>query len=80
MSDFKRGGGSVVVKRLACGAEDRSSSPGLATMISEIGYLPLTSRDMTEMTLKLHATIPGLDNPKRAKSGFYCRHNIPETI
>ena len=47
-----RGGDGVVVKRLACGAEARGSSPGLATMISEIGYLLLPGRDMTEITLK----------------------------
>ena len=47
-----RGGDGVVVKRLACGAGDRDWSPGLSTMISEIGYLPLPSRDMTEIPLK----------------------------
>ena len=46
-----------MVKHLACGAEDRGSSPGLATMISEIGYLPLPSRDMTEITLKRRKTL-----------------------
>ena len=46
------GGGGVLVKHLVCGPGDRGSSPFLATMISEIGYLPLPSRDMTEITLK----------------------------
>ena len=32
--------------------EVRSSNPGLATWISEIGYLPLPTRDMTERALK----------------------------
>ena len=32
--------------------EFRGSIPGLATLISEIGYLPLPSRDMAEIPLK----------------------------
>ena len=32
--------------------EDRGSIPGLATWISEIGYLLLPSRDMAEIPLK----------------------------
>ena len=47
-----RSSGSVVVKLLACGAEDRDSIPGLAATISEIGYLLLQSRDMAERSLK----------------------------
>ena len=43
-------GGGRVVKLLACGA--RGSIPGVATWISEIGYLLLPSRDMAEIPLK----------------------------
>ena len=41
-----------VVKLLACGARRPGSLPGLATWISEIGYLLLPSRDMAEIPLK----------------------------
>ena len=34
--------------------EVRGSIPRLATWISEIGYLPLPSRDMAEIPLKRH--------------------------
>ena len=44
--------GGVVVKLLASGANGRGSSPGLATAMSEIGYLLLPSRDMDEISLK----------------------------
>ena len=47
-----RSSGGVVVKLLACGAEDQGSIPGLAATISEIGYLLLPSRDMAEKSLK----------------------------
>ena len=45
-------GGGRVVKLLACRAEGGGSIPGLATWISEMGYLLLPSRDMAEIPLK----------------------------
>ena len=47
-----RSSGGVVVKLLACDAEDRSSIPGPAATISEIGYILLPNRDMTERSRK----------------------------
>ena len=41
-----------MVKLLACGARGSGSNPGLATRISEIGYLQLLNRDITEILLK----------------------------
>ena len=45
-------GGGRVVKLLACRARGPGSIPRLAIWISEIGYLLLPSRDMTEIPLK----------------------------
>ena len=43
--------GGVVVKLLACRARRSGFDTSLATKISEIGYLPLLSRDMAEIPL-----------------------------
>ena len=57
----------VVVKLFACVARGQSSNPGLATTISEIGYLLLPSH-MTEMLLKWHQSQP---NPTFLGTGLY---------
>ena len=49
-----RSSGGVVVKLLAYRAGGRGSIPGLASTISEIGYLLLPSRNMAERSLKRH--------------------------
>ena len=43
---FMESGGGRVVKLLACGVSGPGSIPGLATWISDIGYILLPSRDM----------------------------------
>ena len=50
----KGSSGGVVVKLLACRASGRGSISGLATTVSEIGYLLLPSCDMAEILLKWH--------------------------
>ena len=47
-----RSSGGVVVKLWLEEQEVRGSIPGLATTISEIGYLLLLSHDMAERSLK----------------------------
>ena len=53
--DVDAGAGAVVVEWISSWLVDqevRGSIPGLATWISEIGYLLLPSRDMAEIPLK----------------------------
>ena len=62
-------GGGRVVKLLACGAIGPGSISGLATWISEIGYLLLPSRDMAEIPIKRRkSSIQPTNQPERVVS------------
>ena len=51
-SEVNRSGGCGVVKRLACGASGLGFNPRFPNAISEIGYLLLPSRNITETLLR----------------------------